>query len=177
MLKLLLVSVSVGLSNFAASVGLSLTGVDRALRLRVIALFGLFEGGMPILGLVIGEHLAGSLGGASRYIGGGLLIATGLYTALSGPPGQAGAVPGTPRLALTALALSVDNLIVGFALGTLKVSLAEAAAVMASVSVGLSLVGLEIGSRLGSRAGQYSEEIGGGVLIVVGALVLTRVIG
>ena len=39
---------------------------------------------------------------------------------------------------------------------------------MAVVSVGLSLLGLELGSRLGSRVGEWSEEIGGAVLILVG---------
>lgn len=175
MIQLLLVAVSVGLSNFAASIGLSVSGVDRALRVRVILLFGLFEGGMPIVGLLIGHDAAGALGGASRWIGGALLVATGLYGALASRPAGAG-TPGTARLAATALALSIDNLVVGFALGTLAVPLAEAATAMAVVSVLLSLVGLEIGARLGRRAGDWSEEIGGAVLVGVGALVLGGVI-
>ena len=175
MVELVLVAVSVGLSNFAASIGLALSGVDAKLRLQVVVLFGLFEGGMPVLGLVLGSNLAGTLGGTSRWLGGGLLIATGLYAALAPPPARGAGRTG--RLAVTALALSIDNLVVGFALGTLKVSLAEAAVVIAAVSVGLSLFGLEIGARLGSRVERFSEEIGGGVLILVGVLVLTRVLG
>ncbi|MHB1444773.1 MAG: manganese efflux pump MntP [Acidimicrobiales bacterium] len=175
MLKLLLVAVSVGMSNFAAAVGLSLRGVDARLRLQVVLLFGLFEGGMPVLGLVIGSDLAGSLGGASRYIGGGLLIATGAYTAFS--KGGEGRSRQSGRLALSALALSIDNLVVGFALGTLKVSLPVAAAVIAGVSVALSLIGLEIGARLGRRVERYGEEIGGAVLALVGVLILTGVMG
>jgi putative Mn2+ efflux pump MntP len=174
--KLVLVALSVGLSNFAASVGLSLGGVDAALRLRVALLFGLFEGGMPVVGLLVGEHLASTLGGSSRYIGGGLLVATGLYAGLSRKQ-PSGADARTGRLALTAAALSVDNLMVGFALGTLKVSLPVAAVVMAGVSVGLSLVGLEIGARLGKRVERYGEELGGGVLVVVGVLILTGIMG
>jgi manganese efflux pump family protein len=175
LLELLLVALSVGLSNFAASVGLALSGVDAKLRLQVVALFGLFEGGMPVLGLVLGSGLAGTLGGDSRWIGGGLLIATGPYAALA--PSPAGEAGRTGRLVLTALALSIDNLVVGFALGTLDVSLVEAALVIAAVSVALSLVGLEIGARLGTRVERFSEEIGGGVLILVGVLVLTKVLG
>jgi len=174
-LKLLLVAVSVGMSNFAASVGLSLRGVDAGLRLRVALLFGLFEGGMPVIGLIIGSDLAGSLGGSSRYIGGGLLIATGAYTAFS--KGVEGGSQRTGRLALSALALSIDNLVVGFAMGTLKVPLPVAALIIAGVSVALSLVGLEIGARLGRRVERYAEEIGGAVLALVGVLILTRVMG
>lgn len=170
MARLLLVALSVGLSNFAASVGLSLSGVDRALRIRVVLLFGLFEAGMPVVGLVVGHQLAGTIGSASRWIGGGLLVATGVWTATR--RATPGASPGTGRLTVTAVALSVDNLVVGFALGALAVSLVTAAAVIAAVSVGLSLLGLEIGSRLGARVERYSEEIGGGVLVAVGAAVM-----
>jgi len=41
------------------------------------------------------------------------------------------------------------------------------------VSVGLSLLGLEIGSRLGRHLGLRSELVGGIVLIAVGAAVGT----
>ena len=174
MARLLLVALSVGLSNFAASVGLSLSGVDRALRIRVVLLFGVFEAGMPVVGLLIGHGLAGTLGAASRWIGGALLVATGVWTAARQTP--PGATAGTGRLAVTAAALSVDNLVVGFALGALDVSLALAAGVIAAVSVGLSLVGLEIGSRLGARVERFSEEIGGGVLVAVGAAVMGGVL-
>ncbi|MDQ2876029.1 MAG: hypothetical protein M3Y33_15090, partial [Actinomycetota bacterium] len=62
MLALLLVAVSVGLSNFAASIGLGASGADARARLRIAVIFGLFEGGMPALGLLLGRSLAGTLG-------------------------------------------------------------------------------------------------------------------
>jgi len=173
-LRLLLVALSVGLSNFAASIGLSLSGVDNALRVRVVLLFGLFEAGMPVLGIVLGHSVAGVVGGSSRWIGGGLLVATGVWTALI--PERPGRRRGTARLAVTALALSVDNLVVGFALGALAVSLVTAGSVIAGVSVVLSLVGLEIGARVGAGLERWSEEIGGAVLVVVGATVMAGVL-
>ena len=51
MLAVLLVALSLGLSNFAAAVGIGVGGVSGRTRLRVGVIFGLFEGGMPILGL------------------------------------------------------------------------------------------------------------------------------
>jgi putative Mn2+ efflux pump MntP len=44
------------------------------------------------------------------------------------------------------------------------------------VSIGLSLVGLELGNRIGVRIGEYSELLGGGVLIGVGVLLGVGVI-
>jgi putative Mn2+ efflux pump MntP len=217
----LLVAVSVGLSNFAASIGLGAAGADARTRLRIAVIFGLFEGGMPALGLLLGRSVAGTLGQATHWAGAGLLIATGGYgllqaarasqavrarqaaaagqataageatPATAGPPERCasaalekapGGSPDRPaarpasqplgRLILTGLALSLDNLVVGFAVGTFPVSLAAAVIVIAVVSVGLSLAGLELGShlgaRLGARTGSRGEVIGGLALIGVG---------
>jgi manganese efflux pump family protein len=218
-LALLVVAVSVGLSNFAASIGLGAGGANARTRLHVAVIFGLFEGGMPALGLLLGRSLAGTLGDAAHWAGAGLLIATGGYALIQaaraaraaqaarspGPqpdqptppaaevppapqappapesapaPSAAGPVPPGPagqspaRLLVTGLALSMDNLVVGFAVGTFPVSLVTAVIVIAAVSVALSLAGLELGSRLGARlgarTGSRGEVLGGLALIGVG---------
>jgi putative Mn2+ efflux pump MntP len=185
MLALLLVAVSLGLSNFAASVGIGVTGLDTRTRLRVGVIFGAFETAMPIIGLLLGNSLAGALGHAAHWIGAGLLIATGLYAlvqamrtsrkdsdrAEAAPAGQA-----TGRMLITGLALSIDNLAVGFALGAYRVNVTVAAIVIGAVSVALSLLGLEIGHRIGTRAGDRGEIIGGVVLIGVGIALAAGVI-
>jgi hypothetical protein len=47
MIALLLVALSLGLSNFAAAISVSVTSVDARTRLRVGLTFGIFEAGMP----------------------------------------------------------------------------------------------------------------------------------
>jgi manganese efflux pump family protein len=180
MLALVLVAVSLGLSNFAAAVGIGVSGIDARTRLRVGVVFGLFETGMPILGLLIGRNLATALGHAAHWTGAALLTATGGYAviqALRAPAGHDGQTPATPagqrtgRLLVTGAALSIDNLAVGFALGTFHVSLPLAAIVIGAVSVAMSLIGLELGNRIGTRAGGRGELLGGLVLIGVGVVV------
>ena len=83
MLALLLVAASVGLSNFAAAIAIGVSGVDASTRIRVGLVFGAFESGMPVVGLLIGEQVAGDLGHAARWIGAGLLIGVGLYTLIN----------------------------------------------------------------------------------------------
>jgi putative Mn2+ efflux pump MntP len=195
MLALLLVAASVGLSNFAAAISLGVSGVDARTRRRGGLIFGAFEAGMPVVGLFIGANVAAQLGHASRWIGGALLICVGLYalassirahrTARAADPARSthpahpahparpgGSLGSTPQLLLSGLALSLDNLVVGFAVGTFPVSLAAAVIVIAAVSVGLSLAGLELGNRLGARlgarTGSRGEVIGGLALIGVG---------
>jgi putative Mn2+ efflux pump MntP len=179
-LAVLLVALSLGLSNFAASIGIGIAGIDGRTRLRVGLVFGLFEAGMPVVGLLLGRSLAGTLGQSTRWIGAGLLIATGLY-AIAGALRGRGKDGGHPdvasqhlgRLLVTGAALSVDNLAVGFALGSYHVNLAVAAVIIGAVSVALSLLGLELGDRLGARTGANGEILGGAVLIGVGIAVAT----
>jgi len=184
-LALLLVALSLGLSNFAAAIGIGVTGVDTGTRLRVGLIFGIFEAGMPILGLLLGHSLARALGSAAHWIGAALLIATGGYAVLQAVRGQGreehqpaagGNQLQTGRLLVTGIALSIDNLAVGFALGAYHVNLVLAAVIIGVVSVTLSLAGLELGDRLGTKVGERGELIGGLVLIAVGIAIAAGVL-
>jgi len=181
-LALILVALSLGLANFAVAIGIGISGASARTRLQVGVIFGLFETGMPIAGLVLGRSLASTLGGAAHWISAGLLIATGAWTlaqAIRDSTPAADPAPGdqrTWRLLITGLAISIDNLAVGFALGAFHVGLAVAAITIGAISVGLSLIGLELGARIGARAGQRGELLGAIVLIAVGAAIAAGLI-
>ena len=181
MLALILVAVSLGLSNFAAAIGIGISGVSARTRLKVGIIFGLFEAGMPIAGLALGHGLAQALGHSARWISAGLLIATGAWTVFQAVRGDHQDAPApdrqsTGRLVITGLAISVDNLAVGFALGAFHVNLAVAAITIGGISVALSLIGLELGAQIGARTGQRGELLGGLVLIAVGAAIAAGLI-
>jgi len=179
MLALLLVAASLGLSNFAAAIAIGVSGVDARTRLRVGIVFGIFEAGMPLLGLLLGHGLAGTLGHAARWTGAALLIATGLYALIQafrrhhGGGTTGGTVQGLGKLLVSGLALSIDNLAVGFALGTYHVALLTAAVLIGAVSVTMALAGLELGRLLGTKTGERGEALGGIVLVSVGIAIAT----
>jgi putative Mn2+ efflux pump MntP len=184
LVSLLLVSVSVGLSNFAGAIGIGLSGIDARTRIRVGIAFGLFEALMPIIGLLLGEAVAGYFGRYGKYVGGAILILTGIYTIWQGRrvvPDEAAKKRSGPlrthRLLVMALALSIDNLAVGFALAIYHIQIVLAAVTMGFVSVAMSLAGLELGSRLGTRIEAWSEELGGAVLILVGVAIAAGILG
>lgn len=180
MLALLLAAGSLGLNNFAASIAIGLSGIDRAARVRIAVVFGLFEAAMPVVGLLIGREVAHSLGSAAHTIGGLLLIAVGVQMTVAARSGAKAplriADSGMGTLLLLAAALSIDNLVVGFALGAYRVPVALGVAIIAVVSVGLSLVGLELGARLGANVTRGSGLISGIVLIGVGVAILTKLL-
>ncbi len=187
MLALLLLAVAVGLSNAAAAIGIGVSGIRGRTRVRVAVIFGLFEAGMPLLGLALGDGLATSLGQAARVLGGVALIVIGVVSLILARRGavhaahaDAGADPasagprrswGLGRVVVSGLALSADNLAAGFALGAFHTSLPVAAAVFGGVSVAMSLAGLELGAKIGSAAGDRSELVASGLLIAVGAAI------
>jgi putative Mn2+ efflux pump MntP len=169
------------LGNFAASIAIGLGGVSGSLRLRIAIIFGLFETGMPIVGLLIGQQVASKLGGNANLLGGTLLGLAGLYFVFSSlrrtdDTKVAQASKGWGKLLVTGLSLSIDNLIVGFGLGTRHQSLLLAIAVIGIASVSLSLLGLEIGKRLNSRVEEFSELFSGVILVIVGILIATKVL-
>jgi putative Mn2+ efflux pump MntP len=246
---LLLAAVAVGLGNLAASVAIGVTGVTPRIRIQVGVVFGAFEGGMPVIGLLIGQRFASHLGTAVRWPGAILLMlvgaqglvrsirdgrknaaaaknpapeapgpqapATAVLGAGSGerrvteaqapaplgpdataaapapggrPAGQEVPVPApqlsgpvaavysgsslrVSRLLVTGLVLSLDNLVVGFALGTYGVGIAFGAILIGAVSVAMSLAGLELGGLLGRWAGERTEQVSGVILILVGAAI------
>jgi len=183
LLSLLLVSVSVGLSNFAGAMGIGLSGINVRTRIRVGIAFGFFEALMPVLGLLLGEAVAGFFGHYGKYVGGAILILTGAYTIIQArmtANEQKVRMPRSVRLQsliITALALSIDNLAVGFALAVYHVDIVLAGLTFGVVSILMSLLGLELGHRLGKRVEAWSEEIGGGVLILVGLAIAIGVLG
>ena len=192
MLPLLLLAVALGLDNLAAAIGIGVGGVGRATRVRVAVVFGLFEAGMPVLGLLLGHGLADSLGQVARWLGGAALIAVGLAegfvlfrarreddapeagggeTVLAPEPAERTRPQRLGRMVIAGLVLSGDNLAAGFALGSYHVSLALAATVFGVVSVAMSLAGLEIGARIGAVTGDRSELIACALLIATGAVI------
>jgi putative Mn2+ efflux pump MntP len=174
LVSLLIVSFSLGLSNFAAAIGIGLSGVDARTRLKTGLAFGLYEALMPLLGLALGSMLAVSLATLGHYVGAGLLVLTGSYLLWKALRGREVSSPSERQtvdfrhLLLTGFTLSIDNLVVGFALGIYDVPVALAAGLIAVVSVSMSLVGLELGDRLSPHLGQWSEALGAVVLILVG---------
>jgi putative Mn2+ efflux pump MntP len=192
---LAVVAVGLGLSNFAAAIGIGTSGGPRV---RVAVVFGLFEAGMPLVGLALGHGAAGSLGGSTRWLGGAILIAVGGYglaqgrrspwpahspdslhspspahspDSLHSPRPAHSPSPDSARgwrLVVTGLALSVDNLAAGFALGTYHVPIVLAAVLIGVVSAAMSLAGMELGARLGTAIGRRADLAAGAILVAVG---------
>jgi putative Mn2+ efflux pump MntP len=170
---------SLGLDTLAVAIGLGVGGLPLSRWLRVGLTFALFEGVMPIVGLLAGQHLSGVLGEIAAYLSAIALIVLGgleIREALS-PDGEAESA--AERLAehdrsifATGLAVSLDELAVGFSLGVLHVALGPALLYIALQAFALTFAGLALGSRIGARLGERAELAAGVILALLGVALL-----
>ena len=178
---LALIGVAIGLNNFAVSLALGALGQEPR-RWRIASVFFVFEFTIPLVGLAIGSVVADTLAGAGRWTGAGLLVFLGLI-ALK-PSGRGGpdrerlarAVTSWKGLAGLSAGLSIDNLVIGFALGLDGAEPLLVATVIAVSSTLFALLGLRLG-RFGSEVAERGAQIiAGGLLVLLGTAVAAGVV-
>ena len=182
MFKLLAFVLPLGLDSFAVAAAIGAAGVTgwRA-RLRISAIFVIFEAGMPLIGLAAGSGLARAIGPVADYVAAAAVIAVGVWMLIRrDDDGEtAGRIAGVSGPAMIALGLSIsaDELAIGFSLG-----LSGLPAVPVIVAIGVqtlivSQLGLAIGSLVSERFREHAEQVAGVALIALGCyLVIERAI-
>lgn len=178
---MLILGVVIGFNNLAVSLALGALG-RRPRRWRIVGVFMVFEFTVPLIGLLIGSQLAGAGADAGRAIGALLLAGLGawtLWSSLESAEGERLAQRATTWSGLIGLAagLSLDNLVVGFALGLGEASPLLVASVIAAFSAGFTLAGLEIGAQGRRRWERRTEIVAGLALIMVAVGVALGAIG
>lgn len=73
---------------------------------------------------------------------------------------------------MTAIATSVDSVVVGFSLAFLDVNIYIACIFIGSITTLAATFGLYLGSKLGLSFGKYAIRFGGFILIVIGVTIL-----
>lgn len=176
LLPLLILGFSAGLSNFGGAVGLGVLPLRNRHRMEIVATFVAMEVLMPVIGILVGERIAGGMGRTANLAAGLVLMAIGAYTVLETRRETRDlTIPVRRRtLLLLAAALSLDNLAIGFSLGLIHAPLLVAAGFMGACSLVLTVVGLELGRQLGKRIGERSELFSGLILVAAGLFVLVH---
>jgi putative Mn2+ efflux pump MntP len=174
--ELISVGAVVGLNNFAVALMLGALG-QHSRRWRIAGVFGAFEFTVPLIGLLIGSVAAGFLAGGGRLVGAILLLLLGFLAvrspARSEQDRQRIAAQVTTSWGLFALAagLTLDNLVVGFALGLGDTEPLLLATTIALFAVAFTLIGLDLGRRGRRRDEAAAQTVSGLLLIALGIAV------
>jgi putative Mn2+ efflux pump MntP len=139
--------------------------------------FGLFQALMPIVGWLAGQTIMHWIAAWDHWVAFGLLAFVGgrmIHEAFAEETEETEENDPTRGLTLVMLSIatSIDALAVGFSLSILGVSVWMPAAVIGLVAGILTVIGMLIGDRIGSRWGTRVEILGGLVLITIGLKIL-----
>lgn len=175
---ILLIAVGLAMDAFTVSLGIGTTRRANMLRpiFRLSFHFGLFQGGMCILGWLAGSSVARLIASVDHWIAMGLLALVGGRMIRSGLDPSEVAQENDPSrgytLVMLSVATSIDAFAVGLSLAILQVNILQASITIGVVASGLSLIGLLIGHKLGETFGRRMEILGGALLIGIGLRVL-----
>jgi putative Mn2+ efflux pump MntP len=174
---LLALVLPLGLDTFAVATALGVVGVSPRRRLALGAIFAAFEGGMPLIGLLIGLELGDRIGGTAGYIAIAALALLGAYELFGDEEREEAIVGSLARakglvLVSAGLAVSLDELAIGFSFGLLNVPVVPAVVAIAVQAVIVSQLGFMLGSRIREEVREGAERIAGVVLIVVAVVLL-----
>lgn len=182
-LTLLLIAVGLAMDVFAVSLGVGTSRFGKPLRtkLRLAFHFGLFQGGMTLLGWLAGTQITSWIAGFDHWVAFGLLTFIGIRMILSGANLNEESHLVDPSrgasLVMLSVATSLDALAIGLSLAFLDSNILIASIVIGAVSAMLSILGSVFGGTLGARFGKRMEILGGILLIGIGVrIVITHLV-
>jgi manganese efflux pump family protein len=167
------IALGLAMDAFAVAVaaGLSLSTLTGRHIFRLAFHFGLFQMLMPILGYLAGRAVAGWLEPFAPWFV--FAILAGLGAKMLWEARQIEKPPATDptrgwRMVGLSLAVSIDALGVGVSLALLNVSVWMPSLLIGMITGVLTIVGMELGQRVGRRFSVLAELLGGLVLITIG---------
>ncbi|MGA8518577.1 MAG: manganese efflux pump, partial [Pseudonocardiaceae bacterium] len=180
--SLLLFVLPLGLDTFAIAAAVGASQPSGQARWRISAIFAIFEGGMPLVGLALGASLGHTVGSVADYLSGGLLVVLGGYLWRANEEddevAKARRLTSARGAALVGLALSIslDELAIGFSLG-LGAGLTVPATIVAVITIQtlvVSQLGLSFGVRISEHVRERIERLAGPMLIILGVYLLAE---
>lgn len=170
-LTLLMIAFALGMDAFSLGIGVGMVGIRLREIVRVSITIGLFHIAMPIFGIAIGAYLSELVGDIAIFFGGGVLILLGVHMLWNGfGNGDQKSVLRTTGfgLLLFSFSVSLDALTVGVSFGLMEVNRILAISLFGLMGTAMSYCGLLLGRSVGGWLGDYSEIIGGLILIGFG---------
>ena len=178
MTALLAIVLPLGLDTFALALALGAAGLTPRQRLRVGLILAAFEAGMPLVGLLLGRIASHAVSSDAALIAGTALVVLGVAMLRGEDEGEqrARGIASAHGLAVLALgvAISLDELAVGFTFGLLHVDVPQAVVLIAAQALVVAQLGMRFGTRLNEAWGERAEALAGGALAAYGVFLLAQ---
>lgn len=183
LVEIILIAVGLAMDAFAVSIckGLSMKKMDWKKAIIVGLYFGLFQGGMPVIGYLLGVGFEESIKFIDHWIAFGLLAFIGgnmIKEALSKKEDdEVDDKVDFKTMVVLAIATSIDALAVGVTFAFLNVNIILAVSLIALITFVISCIGVKLGNVFGDKYEKKAELAGGIVLILIGLKILLEHLG
>jgi manganese efflux pump family protein len=166
------------LDTFAVAAALGVAGIPPERRVRTSLVLATFEAGMPIVGFFLGGAVSQVIGIFAGWTAIAFLAIAGLLMLRPGDDDKEearlkllGRAQGLALIDL-GLAISVDELAIGFSLGLLGLPIPVAVVWIAVQAFLAAQIGMRVGGRIGEALRERTEQAAGLVLIAMAALLV-----
>ena len=177
LLTIFLIAIALAMDAFTVSIAAGV--VIRKNRLRIALMlavcFGIFQGGMPILGYFAGIAVQNLVSFWAPWIGFLLLSAIGAkmcYEGITNGPNNQTDYTSPAIILMLSVATSIDALAIGLGFAVLGTPILGPAIIIGIVTLILSFAGFFGGSLAGDTIGSKTEILGGIILILIGLKIL-----
>lgn len=170
---ILIMSVALGLDAFSLGIGVGMRGIRLKHVLIISLLIAFFHTLMPLLGLFAGRYVGVLLGQVTGLAAGGLLVLLGghmIWNSFRKEEGRPVNHTTLLGMLLFSLSVSIDSFSVGVSLGMFVNDTAIIVTSFGVVGGLMSIFGLMLGRKAGSRLGEYGEMTGGVILLAFGLM-------
>ena len=183
LVEIILIAVSLAMDAFAVSIckGLSMKKMDWKKAIIIALYFGIFQGGMPLIGYLLGVGFEESIKFIDHWIAFGLLAFIGgnmIKDALSkNEDDEVDDKVDFKTMIVLAIATSIDALAIGVTFAFLNVNIVLAVSLIAAITLVISCIGVKLGNVFGDKYEKKAELAGGIVLILIGLKILLEHLG
>lgn len=181
--EILLLGISLAMDAFAVSIckGLSMKKINWKKGIIIGLYFGIFQALMPMIGYFCGSAFESFVTSIDHWITFILLLLIGgnmIKESLGKEESEnCNDNVNFKTMIVLAIATSIDALAVGITFAFLNVNLLLAVSLIGIITFIISLIGVKLGNKFGSKYEKKAQIAGGVILIIIGLKILLEHLG
>jgi manganese efflux pump family protein len=172
LIEIFIIGIGLAMDCFAVclSCSISTPSLKKRESLKIAFFFGLFQGGMPILGWLLGKSFYSSVSSIDHWIAFSILAIIGIkmiIEALKEVDKKRNInIKMLKVLLLLSVATSIDAFVVGMSFAFLQVNILTAAISIGLITFLISIFGVFLGKKFGLLINSKWAEIAGGIILI-----------
>ena len=182
-IALIFTGFALSMDAFAVSItkGMTIKNLKKSTALKIALAFGIFQGGMPLLGWILGFSFKDYIEAIDHWIAFivlgfiGFNMIKGFFEERKEEKSELEISATTnesdvsnKEIIMLAIATSIDALAVGISFAFLNVNIVPAASLICIITFLVCLIGVFVGNKVGDIFHGYAELVGGVILILIG---------